>query len=68
MTIKELKDRIDELENKKFILDMKDHWEREDYDKFDEYCLEIKILTEKINNIEEKTKNIPIDKLESMAS
>lgn len=33
MTKKMIENKIEELETKKFMLSMKDHWNREDFDK-----------------------------------
>lgn len=42
---------IDELEDKRFYLDMKDHWERKDYDLMDQYDKEIHILKERLERV-----------------
>ena len=42
-----MKNRIKELEELIFLLEMKDHWTREDFDQMAEWKLELKILKEK---------------------
>lgn len=52
--IEELKKELEDLADKRFILDMKDHWEREDYE-WD------KCLLRSINAIIEELKGFGIE-------
>lgn len=51
MTKEEIEMRIEELEDKQFYLDMKDHWERKDYDLMDEYIKEKKLLQKQLEEL-----------------
>ena len=48
MTKEEILKEIDKLEDKRFFLDMKDSWERKDYDTMEEYDKQIHILKEEL--------------------
>ena len=49
MTRTEILNKIDELENKAFLLKMKDHWTREDFARDTELFKEIRALKEMLN-------------------
>ena len=49
MTRTEILNKIDELENRAFLLKMKDHWTREDFARDDELFKEIRVLKEMLN-------------------
>lgn len=49
MTRTEILNKIDELENKAFLLAMKDHWTREDFARDTELHTEIRALKEMLN-------------------
>ena len=55
MTIKEIKEKIEDIENQLFYLAMKDNWDRSDYE--DE-----KYLIEKKNKLKEQLKELENDK------
>lgn len=48
MTKEQILERIKELEEKIFIHEMKDHWDKHDFDLADEMELELSILKKKI--------------------
>lgn len=48
----ELKQMIDELEQKIFYLDMVDHWEPDDFRRYDDLTTELSILKEKLRKVE----------------
>lgn len=48
MTKEQILERIKELEEKIFMHDMKDHWDKHDFDLADEMELELSILKKKI--------------------
>lgn len=47
-TREEITKRIDELETKAFYLDMKDRWNRQDYQRMDEYNRKIRELEKEL--------------------
>ena len=50
MTQKEIKEKIDDLETRKFYLAMKDRWNSKDYDYNRELAKQIKELKELLDN------------------
>lgn len=51
-TREEITKRIDELETRAFYLDMKDRWNRQDYQRMDEYRREIRELKRELEEAE----------------
>lgn len=52
--VNELKKLAEEIENKIFYLDMKDHWDKEDFDLMEELQLELDIIIRDIAKKENK--------------
>ena len=63
MTVEEIENKIEELEGKKHLLELKENWLYEDFDKFDEYYLEVKVLKEKLNKAKNKFKKVKLEDL-----
>lgn len=63
MTVEEIENKIEELEGKKYLLELKENWLYEDFDKFDEYYLEVKVLKEKLNKAKNKFKKVKLEDL-----
>lgn len=49
MTRQEMENKLEELRERKFMLNMIDHWDNEDYELDSELRKEIKELEEKLN-------------------
>lgn len=49
MTREEITAKIEDLEERKFFLDMKDRWARSDYDYYDKLTSEIRELEKLLN-------------------
>lgn len=52
--MEELKKQLEDIEERIFLLDMKDHWEHKDFELNDEYQKIKNNLLEKIKKLEEK--------------
>lgn len=59
MTRKQIEEQIEKLENRKFYLNMKDRWNREDYKRNDDLNKQLRELKEELKNVwkEPKQKN-----------
>lgn len=51
MTRQETEKQIEELENRKFYLNMKDRWSREDYKRNDDLNKQLRELKEELKNV-----------------
>ena len=51
MTKQEIEKQIEELEDRKFYLAMKDRWNREDYKKNDDFNKQLRELKEELKNV-----------------
>lgn len=51
MTRQEIEKQIEELENRKFYLAMKDRWNREDYKRNDDLNKQLRELKEELKNV-----------------
>ena len=63
MTVEEIENKIEELEDKKYLLELKENSLYEHFHKFDEYCLEVKVLKEKLNKAKNKFKKVKLEDL-----
>ena len=50
MTKQEIEEKIEELENQSFLLDMKDNWTPNDFSKSSHYAIRIKELQNELKN------------------
>ena len=51
MTRKQIEKQIEKLENRKFYLNMKDRWNREDYKRNDDLNKQLRELKEELKNV-----------------
>ena len=63
MTINGILKRLEELEAQKHLLEMKEIWLDEDFDKFDSLCLEEQILNKTLERAKYKFKNMKLEDL-----
>lgn len=63
MTINGILKKLEELETQKHLLEMKEIWLDEDFDKFDSLCLEEQILNKTLERAKYKFKNMKLEDL-----
>lgn len=51
MTRKQIEEQIEKLENRKFYLNMKNRWNREDYKRNDDLNKQLRELKEELKNV-----------------
>lgn len=56
MTRQEIEKQIEELEDRKFYLAMKDRWNKEDYKRNDDLNKQLRELKEELKNVWKKSK------------